>query len=165
MLLAPRELSLRVFHRLGTHQLVVSLQILEGDDTFNRILQTFRKAHLPSCFLRPTLEHVALAIRESLGEEMEISPVDVVPFDRLPFTDPPAQRPPRPLDPKVLQQRGVIPPDSCPWGLQFSSSNGGSSASMTFWCAYDFLLRHKPSFFRTIGTLEESYLQARGKGN
>lgn len=31
---------------------------------------------------------------------------------------------------------------------------------MTFWCAYDFLLRHRPSFFRTIGTLEESYLQA-----
>ncbi|CAL1149331.1 unnamed protein product [Cladocopium goreaui] len=161
MLAVPRDLSLRVFHRLGTNQLVVSLQILEGDDAFTRILQTFRKAHLPSCFLRPTLEHVALAIRESLGEEMEITP-DVVPFDPLPFTDPllhKAERlPESPLDPSCLQLRGAIPPDLCPWGLQFSS--GSTGGSMTFWCAYDFLLRHRPSFFRTIGTLEESYLQA-----
>ena len=84
MLAVPRDLSLRVFHRLGTNQLVVSLQILEGDDAFTRILQTFRKAHLPSCFLRPTLEYVALAIRESLGEEMETPDV---PFDPL-LTDP-----------------------------------------------------------------------------
>eukprot|EP00929_Paragymnodinium_shiwhaense_P084747 TRINITY_DN45345_c0_g1_i1.p1 TRINITY_DN45345_c0_g1~~TRINITY_DN45345_c0_g1_i1.p1 ORF type:complete len:834 (+),score=251.44 TRINITY_DN45345_c0_g1_i1:170-2671(+) len=29
----------------------------------------------------------------------------------------------------------------------------------TFWYAYDFLLRQRPAFFRTIGTLEESYLK------
>ena len=86
----PRDLSLRVFHRLGTNQLVVSLQILEGEDAFTRILQTFRRAQLPSCFLRATLEHVALAIRESLSEETEETSRDAskVPFDRLHFADP-----------------------------------------------------------------------------
>ncbi len=158
----PRDLSLRVFHRLGTNQLVVSLQILEGEDAFTRILQTFRRAQLPSCFLRATLEHVALAIRESLSEETEATSRDAskVPFDRLHFADPlplldDLKTFKRSEEPHSLQLRGLIPPDSCPWGLQFTSG-----ASMTFWCAYDFLLRHRPVFFRTIGTLEESYLQA-----
>ena len=52
-----------------------------------------------------------------------------------------------------------MPPDSYSWGPQLRSCGGSQSWDLTFWCAYDFLLRHRPMFFRTIGTLEESYLK------
>ena len=84
---------------------------------------------------------MSLAIRESLAEDVRGVPFEI--FEN------------QVLDVRQLQSKGFIPPDTWPWGCQFESKR-----SMTFWCAYDFLLRHRPSFFRTIGTLEDSYLQA-----
>ena len=147
---ASRDLSLRVFHRLGSNQLIVSLQIAEGEDAYSRVLQTFRQARLPSCFLRPTLEYVALAIREALADDdlREVGAFEVSALSEVEA---------KVANPRTLQLKGFIPADECPWGFQFAS--GAKSSSRTFWCAYDFLLRHRPSFFRTIGTLENSYLQ------
>ena len=84
---------------------------------------------------------VSLAIRESLAEDVRVVPFEI--FEN------------QLLDVRQLQSKGFMPPDLWPWGCQFEPKR-----SMTFWCAYDFLLRHRPTFFRTIGTLEESYLQA-----
>ncbi|CAK9043446.1 unnamed protein product [Durusdinium trenchii] len=156
---SPRDLSLRVFHRLGSNQLIVSLQINEGEDAYTRVVQTFRKAQLPSCFFRPTLEYVALAIRESLADANQAAIGGTGRPGGLAFGLAEAfeERAPSPFgaDVRQLQLKGFIPPDEHSWGLQFFSHQ-----SATFWCAYDFLLRHRPSFFRTIGTLEDSYLWA-----
>eukprot|EP00440_Ansanella_granifera_P064753 gb/GFBE01070207.1/.p1 GENE.gb/GFBE01070207.1/~~gb/GFBE01070207.1/.p1 ORF type:complete len:277 (+),score=58.38 gb/GFBE01070207.1/:1-831(+) len=168
----PRDLPLRIFHRLGTNQFVVSIQLWAGDDVQTRVFEFFRQGQLPCCFYRQTLEYAALAVREALCDEQSEGP--------LPSVTLPSQgtaRLPRPAVDvatdrllsqvfevgafesrlRTLQSCAILPPESKPWGPQLQQVAAGDE--VTFWCAYDFLLRHRPSFFRTIGTLEESYLK------
>eukprot|EP00439_Symbiodinium_sp_Y106_P025002 s4595_g3.t1 len=161
---APCDIPLRVFHRLGSNQFVLSLQLWAGDDVLTRVLEVFQQGQLPSCFFHQTLEYATLAVREALAEEEDGSLANDLPSAiSLPSSEPvnPVRSQPGSINERlrVLQLRGLIPPDSCSWGPQLRSCGGSQSWNLTFWCAYDFLLRHRPTFFRTIGTLEESYLK------
>eukprot|EP00930_Biecheleria_cincta_P031286 TRINITY_DN21717_c0_g1_i1.p1 TRINITY_DN21717_c0_g1~~TRINITY_DN21717_c0_g1_i1.p1 ORF type:complete len:660 (-),score=91.31 TRINITY_DN21717_c0_g1_i1:1223-3202(-) len=169
LLEAPRDVPLKIFHRLGSTQFVVSLQLWAGDDIQTRVLELFRHGQLPTCFYRQTLEYVALAVRETLCEDASSDPLpsvtlgaDIGQQSSLPEALKDGASQAMGLDRRIrtLQISGVLPPGRQPWGPQFHlPANSAVGHDVTFWCAYDFLLRHRPAFFRTIGTLEMSYLK------
>ncbi|CAJ1392633.1 unnamed protein product [Effrenium voratum] len=142
---APRDIPLRVLHRLGADQLLLSLQLWEGDDVLSRILQAYRAGQLPSCFFQQTLEYVAVALREALSDDGREAPID--------------------LGRNWLSAVSAVSAVSAAADAEKESSPKWKRAVLapqdaTFWSAYDFLLRHRPSFFRTIGALEASNLRA-----
>eukprot|EP00928_Gymnodinium_smaydae_P079900 TRINITY_DN63731_c0_g1_i1.p1 TRINITY_DN63731_c0_g1~~TRINITY_DN63731_c0_g1_i1.p1 ORF type:complete len:649 (-),score=62.93 TRINITY_DN63731_c0_g1_i1:83-2029(-) len=142
---AYRDEQVRVLHRVGDQQVALTLQLRSGDLAERRVLQAFQEGLLPNCLYKTTLEYVVLAIRESLAGD-----------DGQPFSASIGQGLADPvLDglARELQERR--------WPrllAQPLASTANTRRELTFWCAYDFLLRHRPTFFRTIGTLEESYL-------
>jgi len=152
---APRDLQLRVFHRLGESQYVLTLLLRAGEGVQECVLEAFQQGQLPGCLYRPMLEYAMLAVRESLGDPDPLLQTATlsVQSSLSPATIPASGQS---LDailldieerqwPKLLTCSGISLPVP--------------SRQMTFWCAYDFLLRHCPVFFRTIGMLEESYLK------
>lgn len=141
---AARELRIRAFHNMGSHQYVITLLLQCGDDVQGRVLDAFRRGQLPSCLFRPTLEYVALAVRESLSDVESVLPMLPRQLRSLPS-----------IDSWLLELEERRWPRLMSSGLNLPTP----PKDLTFWCAYDFLLRHRASFFRTIGTLEESYLK------
>lgn len=171
---ACKDQQVRILHRVGDQQCVLTLQLRPGDTAQAKVLQAFQKGLLPPCLYGPTLEYAVLAIRESLSDDPSLSSasegsiaqashwlacmgvseepwrlslgLDAALDDSLLELE--ERWWPRPL----LSRRVPEPADS-----QLLEPAGRAAAD--FWRAYDFLLRHRPAFFRTIGTLEESYLK------
>lgn len=146
---ASRELQVRVFHRLGARQYVLTLQLQSGDSVHTRVLDAFQQGRLPACLYRPTLEYAVLAVRESLSDHETPQPLPP-PSAGCPVVGSGAALGEGLLD---LEERRWPQPLAC------SPDRPAPTRDALFWRAYDFLLRHRPAFFRTIGTLEESYLK------
>lgn len=138
---APKDLTLRILHRLGHQQYIITLHLHRGDDVKTKVLQVFQHGQLPGCFYRPTLEYTVLAARESLSSVSIPMSTDVL-----------GSKSSSAFLTCLLPERA-----SYDWPLLTCSKT--SERDLKFWYAYDFLLRHRPGFFRTIGTLEESYLK------
>lgn len=165
---ASRELQIRVFQRLGNQQYVVTLQ-LKGDDgdVQSRVLEALQQGRLPSCLYRPTLEYATLAVRESLTDQ-DTSTLTSLTSPRLHSaggngSSLVATAPASNFDPP-LDDDGLIDLEERRWPHHMLRSLNhaaptGQGRDAIFWCAYDFLLRQRPAFFRTIGMLEESYLK------
>lgn len=156
---APRTQQLRVLHQLdGEQYLVLALQLKCGDDIEARVLEAFQQGKLPGYLFAATLEYAALAVREALAdpgnddslkpnaEEGQVPSHPAPAVVAKPWWD--EVRLPSTLLVKSKDRDGLAGPVST-----------SPACDLTFWRAYDFLLRHRPSFFRTIGTLEEAYLK------
>lgn len=159
---APRELQIRVFHRLANKQYVLTLQLQDGDDVQTRVLEPFQQRRLPTCLYKLTLEYATVAVRESLSEHEAAQ--------SLPASSPSNQASPPPtvtgmagfiIEPGALGDM-LLDPEERRWPrlLQNRGAIPGPMREAIAWYACDFLLRHRPTFFRTIGTLEDSYLKA-----
>eukprot|EP00927_Polykrikos_kofoidii_P034538 TRINITY_DN29290_c0_g1_i1.p1 TRINITY_DN29290_c0_g1~~TRINITY_DN29290_c0_g1_i1.p1 ORF type:complete len:685 (+),score=98.90 TRINITY_DN29290_c0_g1_i1:174-2228(+) len=132
---AVKDTQVRILHRVGLQHCVLTLDVQATDDVYARVLQVFQSGHLPSCLFKPTLDYVSLAIRDSLSDDEQICSQAKAQWTRPLGADIAVAIPKVPsLLPSPLRER-------------------------TFWYAFDFLLRHRPAFFRTIGTLEESNLK------
>lgn len=171
---ASRALQLRLFHSLGNHQYALTLELQSGDNVQDRVLEVFQQRKLPGCLYRSTLEYVVLAVRESLSDVeqpvpfahslLRDSPADSEqPTGSLHFAPPSRSkghpRPPAGYD--VRLDASLLELEELRWPRLLAAGAAGlpsPTEEMTFWCAYDFLLRHRPTFFRTIGTLEDTYL-------
>jgi len=145
---ASRELQIRIFHRLGTKQYVLTLHLQSGDDVQSRVLDAFQQGRLPCCLYRSTLEYAVLAVRESLCDH------------ELPqLLSPSSHSSHLVADSSAALGESLVDLEERQWPRLISgpSIHPFPGKDSRFWCAYDFLLRHRPTFFRTIGTLEESY--------
>lgn len=157
---ACRELQIRVFHRLGNQQYVVTLQ-LKGDDgdVQTRVLEAFQQGRLPTCLYRPTMEYAMLAVRESLVDHDTSTWSLSSPRRGGNGGSLAAAAPSSNLDPQ-LGDDALIDMEERRWPHHMLRTIGQATPrDAVFWCAYDFLLRQRPAFFRTIGMLEESYLK------
>lgn len=154
---APKELQVRIFNRLGNHQYVFTLHLQGGDDVQTRVLEVFQQGHLPGCLYRSTLEYAVLAVRESLVDAAESLQTVLTPANTTELPTAAIHSGRKALEGVLLDIEERQWPKLKESGIDLSKP----TKEMFFWCAYDFLLRHRPRFFRTIGTLEESYL----KGN
>jgi len=175
---APRDLDLVLKHQLGLNECILSLPLKRGDVVEKRVQQAFRDYKLPFCMYARSVEYAYCVCAHALrtlddtrwaaadktqrmheqagrgepailgnreykkrsGREAVLHDDQLIPADGRPHLD----------DEEEKKQYFEIATDT--WDNTEEATN--------FFLAFDYILRRCPHKFRTLGTLEESYLSA-----